>query len=311
MSVTFVLVAALVLDVLLGEPRRFHPLVGFGHVVQRLEQYCYGNSRSHGVVALLLSVAPVVALTWIAERLVRGIPGGIPWWVVLDAVLLYVALGWTSLHRHALAVHGALVEHDLERARREVGRMVSRDADALDEEGVSRAAVESVLENGNDAVFGAVFWYLLAGAPGVVLYRLVNTLDAMWGYRNDRYLYFGWAAARLDDLLNVIPARLTALGYAINGRLQGACRCWRAQSASWKSRNAGVVMAAGAGSLGVRLGGPERYHGALQLRPVLGEGRHPGAADIDRALLLVRCTLFLSLLLVVLGGWIVERFLAG
>ena len=133
----------------------------------------------------------------------------------------------------------------------------------------------------------APFWFALAGAPGVVAYRLVNTLDAMWGYRNQRYRDFGWAAARLDDLLNLVPARLTALSYALLGRGRDALHCWRHQARRWNGRNAGVVMAAGAGALGVRIGGPSRYGGQLRERPWLGTARAPGAGDILAALRLV------------------------
>ncbi|MGH6631228.1 MAG: cobalamin biosynthesis protein, partial [Burkholderiales bacterium] len=166
----------------------------------------------------------------------------------------------------------------------------------------------SVLENGNDAIFGAIFWFVAAGAPGVVFYRLGNTLDAMWGYRNARYLRFGWCAARLDDLLNILPARLTALSYALLGHFRPAIRCWRVQGAAWKSPNAGPVIAAGAGSLGVVLGGAAVYHGTTQMRPLLGEGQAPDADQIDRALHLIRRVLMLWLTLLFSGGWIVDRF---
>ncbi|MCB1778380.1 MAG: cobalamin biosynthesis protein, partial [Candidatus Competibacteraceae bacterium] len=174
-----------------------------------------------------------------------------------------------------------------------------------DEEQISRATVESVLENGCDAIFGALFWFVLAGAPGVVLYRLANTLDAMWGYRTSRYLHFGWAAARLDDALNWAPARLTALGYmAVGDHPRVAWRCWREQAPGWKSPNAGSVMAAGAGALGLALGGLARYDGAWQSRPVLGEGLVPCAKDIGRAVQLVRRALWLWLGIIALGGLI-------
>jgi adenosylcobinamide-phosphate synthase len=167
---------------------------------------------------------------------------------------------------------------------------------------VARAAVESVLENGNDAVFGALFWYLVAGAPGAVFYRLANTLDAMWGYRDERYRDFGWAAARLDDLLNFLPARLTAATYAILGDTRAAWRAWRTQAPAWESPNAGPVMAAGAGSLGLVLGGPAFYRGAYRQRPWLGTGRAPHGGDIGRAVQLVRLGLGLWLMVFVFAA---------
>ena len=273
-------ILALLLDKLFAEPKRFHPLVGFGRLANWLEQKVYANSRIGGVVALALLLVPIVLLA----MLLQMIPGS----YILGVVVLYIAIGWQSLEVHARSVYDALMRQDLSEAREQVSRLVSRDTSTLDEQGVAKAAIESVLENGNDAIFAAIFWYLLAGIPGVVLYRLANTLDAMWGYRNQRYQHFGWAAARLDDVLNYIPARLTALSYAAVGRYVEAIACWRAQTATWKSPNAGVVMAAGAGSLGVELGGAERYHGQLESRGPLGKGRAPDAEAIEQSLQLIR-----------------------
>ena len=163
---------------------------------------------------------------------------------------------------------------------------------------MAKATVESVLENGNDAIFGALFWFALLGGPGALMFRLANTLDAMWGYRNERYLRFGWAAARIDDVLNYIPARLTALSYALLGNTADALRCWRTQAPAWDSPNAGPVMAAGAGTLGVSLGGPAIYHGQLEDRPRLGTGDAARATDIDKAVALVHNSIWLWLLAV-------------
>lgn len=286
--------AGLLTDRLLGEPRRFHPLVGFGWLADRVENafrrgapgHPWGN-RLRGLFAWCLLVLPVAALAWWLARLPFG-------WV-LDMLLLWFALGGQSLAEHAQAIAQPLAEGNLEQARMAVGRIVSRDTSALDETGVAKAAVESVLENGADAVFAALFWFALLGGPGALAYRLANTLDGMWGYRDERRRYFGWAAARIDDLLNLVPARLTALTYAMLGRTGRAFACWCVQAPAWSSPNAGPVMAAGAGSLGLRLGGAAIYHGQVEERPVLGEDRCPGAADIGRALELVRRGIWLWL----------------
>ena len=298
MTTALIVFTALVLDACLGEPRRFHPLVGFGHLAKALERRIYLDSRARGVAAVLLLIAPFTLFAMLTQWL--------SWGAALDALLLYLAIGWNSLGEHAARVRNALAADNLPVARQRVGLMVSRDTTALDQEGVAKATVESVLENGNDAIFGAIFWFVVAGAPGVVMYRLSNTLDAMWGYRNERYLRFGWAAARLDDVLNFVPARLTALGYAVAGRFTRALQCWRTQGTTWKSPNAGPVMAAGAGSLGVLIGGPAIYHGVVQMRSPLGEGHAPDACDIDRALRLINRSLVIWLLVLFAGGWLVD-----
>lgn len=283
MSTALAVIAAVVADALLGEPRRGHPLAAFGRWAEALERRWNrdGNRRWRGAGALAVLVAGPAAVA----GLLAAIPG-LGW--VVAAGLLYLAVGMRSLGDHAAAVAQPLARGDLRTARAVAGRMVSRDTSDLDEEGVARAGIESVLENGADAVFGALFWFVVLGVPGLVAYRLTNTLDAMWGYRTARFRAFGWAAARFDDVLNWPVARLTALTYALAGRTGEGLRCWRRQGRRWKSPNAGVVMAAGAGALGLALGGPARYHGKTELRPELGFGVEPGAADLHRAVTLVR-----------------------
>ncbi|KAF1048859.1 MAG: Cobalamin biosynthesis protein CobD [Herbaspirillum frisingense] len=283
-ALALLMTAGIVLDLLLGEARRWHPLVGFGHLAKRIEGALNHAPalRLRGVLAWMLAVLPGVALTaWIIHLA--------PWWLagLLHAVLLYVCIGLRSLRDHTLPIARALAQGDLPAARVLTSYIVSRDTRQAGEADLAKAGVESLLENGNDAVFGTLFWFLVAGGPGAVLFRLANTLDAMWGYRNDRFLHFGWAAARIDDALNWIPARLTAWSYAWLGDRERALACWKEQAPAWSSPNAGPVMAAGAGALGVLLGGAAVYDGEVEQRPPLGRGQPAQGADIVRAWRLV------------------------
>ena len=284
---------AVLLDRLLGEVPRFHPLVGFGNLVAALEKRLNRRTRLAGVISWMIAVLPAFGLAFWLRPFAP---------FAIDVALLYFALGAQSLAEHAEAVAKPLREGRLDEARQRVGWIVSRETSALDESGVAKAGVESVLENGNDAIFGTLFWFALLGGPGALLFRLANTLDAMWGYRTERYQHFGWAAARIDDGLNWLPARLTALTYALLGQTRNAFACWRAQAPGWDSPNAGPVMSAGAGSLGVQLGGAAIYHGAEEIRPPLGAGPAPVAADLGRAITLIRHSLWL---------WLAVFFLIG
>jgi len=305
-ALTLALCAAVLLDRALGEARRWHPLVGFGRMAGALEQHL--NHGAHtllaGALAWALAVLPVTALIGALRT-----PGGI-WAWLLDVLVLYLCVGARSLTEHARAVATPLAAGDLVTARERLGWMVSRDTQTLSVSEVSSATTESVLENGNDAIFGALFWFLVAGAPGAILFRLANTLDAMWGYRTARYERFGRVAARSDDVLGYVPARLTAATYALLGQTGRAWSCWRQQAPEWKSPNAGPVMAAGAGALGVRLGGPAPYHGQMQTRPILGDGPTADAGTPARALELVaRSTLLWCLSSLALGlvAWSVSH----
>jgi adenosylcobinamide-phosphate synthase len=259
MTTAWAMLVAVLIDAWLGEPSRAHPLVGFGRLVRWLEVRLYADRRGAGIYAWMLTVIPLVILGCCVEAWL----GRLSAWAafLFDVLVLYAVIGLRSLADHATPVALALRNEDIAQARQAVGRMVSRDTQVLDEHQVAAAATESVLENGNDAVFGALFWFVVLGVPGALLYRLANTLDAMWGYRTARYENFGWAAARIDDGLNYVPARLTALSYMLLGQTKRAWRCWRTQASLWDSPNAGPVMATGAGALGVRLGGAAPYGG--------------------------------------------------
>jgi adenosylcobinamide-phosphate synthase len=289
---------AVTLDRWLGEPRRWHPLVGFGCIANYLSKRLNPaatqpktSQRMVGLLAWILAVLPLTYIAWLLSQTRFG-------WLV-HGYLLYFALGHQSLRQHALAVYSALKNNDLPQAQLAASYMVSRDKDAI--EPVS-STLESVLENGNDGVFAALFWFLIAGGPGALLYRLANTLDAMWGYKTSQYVYFGWSAARLDDVLNYIPARLTALTYALVGHTKKAFHAWRSQAKHWDSPNAGPVMSAGAGALDVALGGRARYHHVWHDRPALGTKTPATLEDIPRALRLVSTGLYAWLVFAVLIG---------
>lgn len=302
------LIVGMGLDLALGEAKRWHPLVGFGRLANWLEHHLNhaAATRWTGLAAWLPAVVPLTALVWL--MLVRAEEQS--FWLALpgQALFLYLCLGLRSLRDHNLPIQRALEDGELPLARELTARIVSRDTADGDTAYLAKASVESVLENGCDAVFGTLFWFVLLGGAGAICYRLVNTLDAMWGYRSSRFLRFGCVAARVDDVMNWIPARLTALTYAVLGHTVLAWRCWRTQAPAWPSPNAGPVMAAGAGALGVTVGGLARYDGADEQRPLLGAGPAAGAADIQRALLLVSGGSFfwaggVALAAFLCGGW--------
>ena len=297
-DVAIMTLCGIVLDWRLGEATRWHPLIGFGNAAAWVEQKLNtGTHRfSRGIGAWMIVVLPLSAIVWCATWLLAQ-------WSALaalatHALLLYFSLGLRSLRDHTLPIAQALARDDLPQARLLTARIVSRDTAQASESDLAKAGVESLLENGNDAVFGTLFWFVIAGGPGAVLFRLANTLDAMWGYRTPRFLAFGCAAARIDDVLNFIPARLTALSYALLGNTRQAWQCWRTQAPSWSSPNAGPVMSAGAGALGISLGGSAVYGGEVEQRPVLGNGPLAAGQDIHRAWRLVASTVVLWMALI-------------
>lgn len=269
-------------DVLLGDPRRGHPVAVFGAGAARLERLTYADDRRAGVLhtGLLLS-----GLALLGAAAGRSAP--------VTALATFVALGGTSLNRVGGQMATLLEAGDLDGARRLLPSLCGRDPAALDAAGLTRATVESLAENTSDAQVAPLLWAAVAGVPGVLVYRGANTLDAMIGHRSPRYLRFGWAAARFDDVVNYLPARLTGLlvvacAPVVDGSPRAALRAWRRDAARHPSPNAGVAEAAFAGALGVRLGGPTQYAHQLEIRPTLGDGRVPEVIDVGRAVRLSR-----------------------
>ncbi|GAB7005737.1 cobalamin biosynthesis protein [Nocardioides sp. AN3] len=274
-------------DRLLGDPRRYHPVAGFGTLAGALESRTYADSRRHGVAHTAVLVVGAVALGAGLERAAAPPLAR----TLVTAVATWAVLGGRSLEREAAAVHRHLADEDLPVARRRLTHLVGRDTSQLDESQISRAVVESVAENTSDAVVAPLIWGALCGVPGLLGYRAANTLDAMIGHRSARYERFGWAAARLDDVLNLPGSRLSGLLTlaARPARAGQAWRAWRRDAGRHPSPNAGVVEAAFAGSLGIRLGGTNTYDGSrVEHRAVLGDGRPPERDDVARAIVLAR-----------------------
>jgi len=287
--------AGLIGDLLLGDPRRGHPVAAFGRAATHAENLLWRDHRGWGVLHTLVCAGGATGAAALAARAVRNRPAAA---VALTAAATWSVVGGTSLGREARAIGGALAAGDIELARERLPHLCGRDPQALDGPGIARAVVESVAENTSDAVVGALVWGALGGVPGLVGFRAVNTLDAMVGHKSPRHRRYGWASARLDDVVGWPGARLTAaLAVAAGGRPREAVRAWRADAHRHPSPNAGPVEAAFAGALGVRLGGTLAYGGRVEHRPVLngGAGRDVRVTDIERAVRLSRRVSVLAL----------------
>jgi adenosylcobinamide-phosphate synthase len=278
------------LDAVLADPRRGHPVAVFGTVAARAEHRFWAANRARGALFALGCAGPAAAAGWAAQRLAgrRPLPGA-----ALTAAATWAVLGGTSLAAEAAGISRALAAGDLDDARRRLPALCGRDPAGLTAAELARAAVESVAENTCDAVVAPLLWGAAAGVGGLLSYRAVNTLDAMVGHHTMRYERFGWAAARLDDVANVVPARLTAflavaLAPAVGGSGRTAVRTLRRDGAAHPSPNAGRCEAAFAGALGVSLGGTNVYQGVAERRGALGDGPPPGPGDLDRAIRLSR-----------------------
>lgn len=279
------LVAGVLADAAFGDPRRGHPVAVFGAAAARLEERVWSDSRGAGAGYAACCVTAAVGAGLLAEAATRR-PGTR---AAAVALATWTVLGGTSLRREAASVHRVLATGDLDAARNRLSALVGRDPAGMDESDIARAVVESVAENQSDAVVAPLFWGAIGGVPALLGYRAVNTLDAMVGHRSPRHANFGWASARLDDVANVVPARLTAALVAlVSGRPRGVWDVVQADARRHPSPNAGWCEAAFAGALELRLGGANVYGGRVEERPVLGSGKPASAADIPRAVRLSR-----------------------
>ncbi|HTH15977.1 MAG TPA: adenosylcobinamide-phosphate synthase CbiB [Magnetospirillum sp.] len=313
---------ALAVDAVFGEMGPLfrvlpHPVVLIGRLIGRLDKRLNKPSlpeadrRVRGVVLVALMAALALGLGFAIAFVARAVPH---LWL-LEVLVAATLVAQRSLFNHVDDVARALEHNGLEAGRYAVSRIVGRDPQSLDEHGVARAAIESLAENFSDAVVAPVFWYVLLGLPGLLLYKTVNTLDSMVGYRNDKYRAFGWASARLDDAMNIVPARLAGLIIALaaivaaKGRPLRAIRTMISDARHHKSPNSGWPEAAMAGALDLALGGPRKYPGLVVDEKWIGQGRARATiADIDRSLHLFSAACLIDAGLVVLVLWAQASF---
>lgn len=277
------LLAGTALDAVVADPRRGHPVAGFGHIAGRLESRLWADDKVRGVVYTAICVGVPTLAAAGAQRRLRGVGT-----FAVTAAATWTVLGARSLRAEGSAVDAHLRRGDLAAAREQLRHLVGRDTSALDADEIARAAVESIAENSCDAIVAPLFWGAIAGLPGLVGYRAANTLDAMVGYRSPRYERFGWASARLDDVANLVPARATAGLVAVMALMTGddpggALRAARTDGRRHPSPNSGFAEAAFAGALGRRLGGRNVYDGRVEQRPTMGSGSAVVVDDLARA----------------------------
>ena len=303
MIVLLTLIVALIIDHFIGEPNRFHPLVLFGNLANKLEKKLNKGSDkkrfNNGLIAWCLLVLPAplfyIGLVWLLPTYLV---------VLVNIYIVYWAVALNSLNLHGMQIYNPLINNDLKQAQHYCAYIVSRDTSQLDAKAISRATTESMLENGHDGVTATLIYFVIGGAPLVIIHRLSNTLDAMWGYRTEQFNYFGKCSARMDDALGFVSAKITALLFAIIGlfkhRTKQALINAYSQSQAYKSHNGGWVMAAGATVINVCLGGSAVYFGKTVVSPQLGQGEVVQSKHIKASLTLVKQAVVLWLLFVFL-----------
>lgn len=299
-----VILAAMLLDAVIGDPPALwckvpHPVVVFGRLISFLDGALNqdGMRRAKGILALVVLVLSAGLIGGAVSSFLMPYSWG---WVV-EACVMSVFIAQKGLLDHVRAVAEPLSQGDLASARAALALIVGRDVTVLDDAGVARAGIETLAENASDGAIAPIFWGALFGLPGIMIYKAVNTADSMIGHRDARYAEFGWASARLDDLLNLIPARLTGLLIAVAACFVTGASCGRAlrvmrrDARKHASPNAGFPESAAAGALDLRLGGPRMYDGARDDAPWMGDGRENAtASDMDRAVRLIVATFVLT-----------------
>jgi len=292
-SLTLTVFFALILDHFLGEPKKYHQLIGFGNLANKIEtllnkqneknDFFSWSNAIRGTVAWCILILPICYLFY---SLLAILPLSLK--CLIEAIFLYLAIGLNSLNAHAVQVFNPLTQGDLITARHYTSYLVSRDTTSLTTKEMSRATVESMLENGHDAVIASLVYFIIGGIPLVILHRLANTLDAMWGYRTSRFNSFGFFAARADDVLGFISGKICTLLYALQQPFMLALKNAYLQGNQYKSHNGGWVMAAGATVMNRTLGGKAFYHGKMAQSPILGEGEVVNIKDIPRSIVVVK-----------------------
>jgi len=314
-TILFTILLALLFDKLLGEAKQFHYLVGFGWLAQQCEKRLNLDNKIKKDTTSVINAPPLFDIknallgTFSWAILVLPIPllyflyldSFIWYWqILLDASVLYLAIGLNSLHQHAMQVYQPLKADNLVQARHFTGYLVSRETQSLTPTEMSRATVESMLENGHDSVIASIVYFIIGGAPLVILHRFANTLDAMWGYRTPQFNSFGFTSARLDDLLSFFSAKICTVLYAIQAKrlthLICALKNAYAQGNQYKSHNGGWVMASGATVMNIKLGGIALYQGKTVESITLGCGETINSEDIPKSVSIIkRATMLLTI----------------
>jgi adenosylcobinamide-phosphate synthase len=310
-----VFLGAYIIDIIIGDPRRFpHPVVIIGKAVRFLEGKIRRTSligrKKGGIILCFAVVIPVYFITWgIVEGcfFINSLFG-----MIVTALLAFLTLATRSLYDESKVVLNALNHGNIEEARKSLSMIVGRDTENLDEQGICRAVIETVSENLSDGIVAPMFYLALGGVPLAMAYKAVNTLDSMVGYKNERYADIGWFSAKMDDIWNWVPARLTgfiivAVSFILRLNWRDSWEIMRRDGRNHSSPNSGISEAAAAGSLGIQLGGENRYFGEIVKKPTIGDvAKKIDKGDVKKAWVIMFFASFLMAAVCVLTLWLIE-----